>query len=227
MLEINNVVCGLKANVLLAKKQPHKFPYVVAYKEMPTSKPDAKLLDDGWILDGKSYHYNDNYVYHKLFDIRNLISDVDVFFTKTTDERDINEFGFKDKKMEGVYRFKLPDVMIKNLAKDFFDSKRISERNKNEIKAFVPSDIEDKEFELLREFRDEHRSALSNVIKEEMSEEELENVIVKVSNDIRIKFPVFLQSCGNSRSRAILSGNIRNIYNMLGKEYPLTMKMRY
>jgi hypothetical protein len=206
-VNITNVSCVLADSAQVVSKSPHKYPFVKAVTSTYTYGPDNELLEKGWLPDGKSYFRDDDFYYHKVLDVHKLISHIEISFTKTTDDRDRQEFGFTQNSMRGIYTCPVPDTILEDVARTIFEGKKIDQQQKEAIASQISKGFVDKEFEMLRMFRDEHLEALNKARNSKLSDEEQKTAYLKVTDQVKAKYPAF-NTTVNERSQALISENL-------------------
>ena len=190
------------------------FPYVTLRHVGFSKEPDRALLNDGWEYDGYD-HYMDYSNYSKTVDIRSLKAAIVVEFTKLTDDRDRETFGFRERSMRGTYRYPIPEDLKDVITRCVHRSGDMTEPLRNLLKQRFGKTLPEDEYRALVRLKDEHLQALLGAIDSSLSEEEQKSAFAEASHRAERDNPA-VDNIYESRSHVVEHRNFELAYDKAG-----------
>lgn len=185
-----------------------------------SEKPEREMLDDGWTYD----HY-DRYmgysVYHKTVTAGSVMrnSSIVFVFTKRTDKRDADTFGFPEGKyLQGAYRYPVPQDLRTRIRSERDFPVRISQELCKVLTERLAKNLMEDEFHDLRTFQDVEQKALSAAFDPRLSEKDQKNAFAKASNRAELGHPA-VYNCEDSRSYLVAHNSLRRAYQRAGLDW--------
>lgn len=185
-----------------------------------SEQPEQEMLDDGWTYD----HY-DRYmgysVYYKNVSLGSVMRNAYIVFrfTKRTDKRDADTFGFTEGKyLCGAYRYPVPQDLRERIRSERDFRFRLSDELRKTLTERLAMNLIEDEFEDLRAFQDAQRNALAAVLDPKMSEREQANAFAKASNNAEAGHPSVYNYDG-SRSHIVIHNNLHRAYDQAGLKW--------
>ncbi len=179
------------------------FPCVTLRQVGFSREPDRALLDDGWEYEGYD-RYMDYSNYSKTVDIRSLKAAITVEFTKLTDDRDRETFGFHERSMRGAYRYPLPADLKDVITRCVQRSGDMTEPLRNLLKQRFEKTLLEDEYRALARLKDEHLQALLSAIDGSLSAEEQQSAFVEASRRVERENPA-VDNIYGSRSHVVVN----------------------
>ena len=182
--------------------------------------PEQEMLDDGWVYDHYD-HYMGYSVYHKTVTNSSVLRKAFIVFafTKRTDRRDEETFGFKEGGyLRGTYRYPVPkDLSTRIVAERGFPVRISDELCKTLTERLAKNLIED-EFEDLRAFQEDGRNALLAAFDPKLSERDQANAFAEASNRAEAGHPA-VDNYEGSRCYIVTHNNLHRAYDQAGLKW--------
>ena len=185
-----------------------------------SEQPEQEMLDDGWTYD----HY-DQYmgysVYYKHVSIGSVMRNAFIVFrfTKRTDKRDADTFGFAEGRyLHGAYRYPVPQDLRERIRSERDFRFRFSDELRKTLTERLAKNLIEDEFEDLRAFQEAGRHALSAAFDPKLSESEQADAFAKASNRAEAGHPSVYNYEG-SRSHIVTHNNLHRAYDQAGLKW--------
>ena len=182
--------------------------------------PEQEMLDDGWTYD----HY-DRYmgysVYYKTVTAGSVMrkSFIVFRFTKRTDKRDADTFGFKEGSyLSGCYHYPVPQDLRERIRSERDFPVRISVELCKILTERLAKNLIEEEFEDLRAFQEDGRNALAAALNPKLSEDEQANAFAKASNNSEVGHPS-VDNYEGCRSYIVVHNNLHRAYDQAGLKW--------
>lgn len=209
-------------------KSDKGFPYVNA-EIQSYNKGDEALLKEGWVAE----YYERNmgyYGYIKEADIRNLIKDVYINFTKKTDEREKTEFAYFDSIMDGAYGYpikcfsgKALEQIIreayKNCEMKSCNAIEITDRKlQNKLLSLFMKNLINNEYNSLLQLKRDINSDLTSAVDDNLSLKDQKDIIMKVYDEA-LKKHKRVADYRSERARAVAYHERREYFDKYVETY--------
>ena len=182
-----------------------------------SEQPEQEMLDDGWVYD----HY-DRYlgcsVYHKAVSTGSVMRNAFIAFrfTKRTDKRDADTFGFTEGGyLGGCYHYPVPQDLRARIKSERDFPYRISDELCKTLTERLAQHLIEDEFEDLRAFQEDERNALSAVLDPKLSERDQAKAFAKAANHTEAGHPA-VDLYDGSRSHIVSHNNLHPAYDQAG-----------
>ena len=179
--------------------------------------PEQEMLDDGWVYD----HY-DRYmgysVYYKKVSTGSIMrkSFIVFTFTKRTDKRDAETFGFEDGSyLIGSYRYPVPHDLRARIMSERDFKFRLSEELRKTLTERLAKNLIEDEFNDLRALQEAKRNALDAAFDPRLSAEDQKKAFARASNSAEVGSPA-ADNYADSRCHIITHNNLRHAYERAG-----------
>ena len=179
--------------------------------------PEQEMLDDGWVYD----HY-DRYmgysVYYKKVSTGSIMRKAFIVFTftKRTDKRDAETFGFEDGSyLIGSYRYPVPHDLRARIMSERDFKFRLSEELRKTLTERLAKNLIEDEFNDLRALQEAKRNALDAAFNPGLSAEDQKKAFARASNSAEVGSPA-ADNYADSRCHIITHNNLRHAYERAG-----------
>ena len=179
--------------------------------------PEQEMLDDGWVYD----HY-DRYmgysVYYKKVSTGSIMRKAFIVFTftKRTDKRDAETFGFEDGSyLIGSYRYPVPHDLRARIMSERDFKFRLSEELRKTLTERLAKNLIEDEFNDLRALQEAKRNALDAAFDPGLSAEDQKKAFARASNSAEVGNPA-ADNYADSRCHIITHNNLRHAYERAG-----------
>ena len=179
--------------------------------------PEQEMLDDGWVYD----HY-DRYmgysVYYKKVSTGSIMRKAFIVFTftKRTDKRDAETFGFEDGSyLIGSYRYPVPHDLRARIMSERDFKFRLSEELRKTLTERLAKNLIEDEFNDLRALQEAKRNALDAAFDPGLSAEDQKKAFARASNSAEVGSPA-ADNYADSRCHIITHNNLRHAYERAG-----------
>ena len=183
-------------------------------------QPEQEMLDDGWVYD-RYDRYLGCSVYHKTVSAGSVMRNSAIVFrfTKRTDKRDANTFGFAEGRyLSGAYRYPVPQDLRTRLRSERDFPFRISDELRRVLTERLAKNLIEDEFEDLRAFQEAHRKALSAAFDPKLSQSEQKNAFAKASNGAEAGHPA-VDNYEGCRCHIVEHNNFHRAYDRAGLDW--------
>lgn len=182
--------------------------------------PEQEMLDDGWVYD----HY-DRYmgysVYYKKVSTGGIMRKAFIVFTftKRTDKRDAETFGFEDGSyLIGSYRYPVPHDLRARIMSERDFKFRLSEELRKTLTERLAKNLIEDEFNDLRALQEAKRNALDAAFDPGLSAEDQKKAFARASNSAEVGNPA-ADNYADSRCHIITHNNLRHAYERAGLDW--------
>ena len=197
------------------------FGYTMDIREYRFSEqPEQEMLDDGWVYD----HY-DQYmgysVYRKSVSLGSVMrnSSIVFAFTKRTDKRDADTFGFKEGRyIYGAYHYPVPQDLRERIKSERDFPVRISKELCKILTERLAKNLIEDEFADLCAFLKDLKTELQAAINPKISQSEQKNAFIKALRRAEAGHPA-VYNLEDSRSEIIEDNILHQAYDQAGLEW--------
>lgn len=201
------------------------YPYITVTTSAFDNKDAAERLATGW-KDGGYDRYMGEYRYYKKVDIRDNLTCIYIRFTKRTEDRDRETFGFEAEYTSGGYRYPIPSELKEEIAQFVFNNKTLPYKQQSKD---LPEDLEksiiekygdsllNDEYYALRRFKETHLQALLSTLNHDLSEKEQRTRMADASRIVERRSPAYANFM-DSRSDMVAHSNFVVAYKKAGIE---------
>ena len=182
--------------------------------------PEQEMLDDGWVYD----HY-DRYmgysVYYKKVSTSSIMrkSFIVFTFTKRTDKRDAETFGFTEGSyLCGSYRYPVPQDLRARIMSERDFKFRLSEELRKTLTERLAKNLIEDEFNDLRALQEAKRNALDAAFDPGLSAEDQKKAFARASNSAEVGNPA-ADNYADSRCHIISHNILRHAYERAGLDW--------
>lgn len=182
-----------------------------------SEQPEQDMQNDGWTYD----HY-DRYmgysVYHKSVSAGSVMRKASIVFafTKRTDKRDAETFGFEEGAyLGGSYRYPVPRDLRDRIMSERDFPVRLSDELQEILTLRLAKNLLEDEFEDLRVFQEAGRKALYAAFHPKLSAREQRQTFADASNRAGAGNPA-VDNVQGSRCYIVTHNNLRRAYDRAG-----------
>ena len=197
------------------------FGYTMSIREYRFSEqPEQDMLDDGWIYD----HY-DRYmgysVYHKKVSTGSVMRNAFIVFTftKRTDKRDAETFGFKEGTyLSGSYHYPVPQDLRARIKSERDFPVRISDELCQTLTERLATNLIEDEFSDLRAFQEDEQNALFAAVCPKLTKQEQKDAFVQALRGAESGHPA-VDNYEDSRCYIVSHNNLHRAYDKAGLKW--------
>ena len=185
-----------------------------------SEQPEREMLDDGWTYDHYD-RYMGHSVYLKTVPASSVMRNASIafFFTKRTDKRDADAFGFPEGKyLRGSYRYPVPPDLRTRIRSERYFPVRISEELCAVLTERLAKNLIEDEFEDLRAFQEAERKALAAAYNPKLSPDDQKKAFAKASNGAEAGHPA-VDNYEGSRCHTVIHNNLHRAYHRAGLKW--------
>ena len=180
-------------------------------------KREREMLDDGWTYDHYD-HYMGYSVYHKTVPNNSVMrsSFIEFSFTKRTDRRDAETFGFEEGSyLRGTYRYPVPKDLRTRIAAERDFPVRISEELCRVLTERLAKNLIADEFEDLCAYQKDLQSALTAACDPKLSGRDRQDAFAQALRRAEAGHPA-ADNHEESRFYKVTNGGLHRAYDRAG-----------
>ena len=185
-----------------------------------SEEPEQEMLDDGWTYDHYDWYMGYS-VYYKTVTTSSVMRSASIVFrfTKRTDKRDADTFGFTEGKyLCGTYHYPVPQDLRTRIRSERYFPFRFSEELRKILTERLAQNLLEDEFEDLRAFQEAGRKALLEAYDPKLSEQDQKDAYAKASNRAEEGHPA-VDNYEASRCHIVIHNNLHRAYNLAGLKW--------
>ena len=185
-----------------------------------SEQPEQEMLDDGWVYDHYDWYMGYS-VYHKKVSTGSVMGKASIVFrfTKRTDKRDADTFGFEEGKyLEGAYRYPVPQDLRTRIRSERDFPVRISKELRKTLTERLAGNLIEDEYEDLKAFQEAHRDALYAAFDPKLSPDGQKSAFAEASNRAETGHPA-VDNYDGSRCHYVIHNNLHQAYDRAGLKW--------
>ena len=185
-----------------------------------SEQPEQEMLDDGWTYDHYDWYMGYS-VYHKTVSAGTVMRNASIVFrfTKRTDKRDAETFGFTEGKyLSGAYHYPVPQDLRTRIRSERDFPIWISKELCEILTERLAKNLIEDEFEDLRAFQEDGRNALAAAFDPELAECDQKAAFAKASNNAEAGHPA-VDNYEGSRCHLVIHQNLHRAYDQAGLKW--------